>query len=353
MAGGAVGDGAHDDTAAIQAAIDAGVANNWPVHLSAGTYKVTSKLTIDYAGQASARLPADFRGRDDRRPRRRRGPVLRVQCSGGAPGARPDCFYFKQEGMLFVTRRHPGLCGGDRKGRFFGRAQHDQARPPERQQQKYRFRPPAAAGSITCSTAISGRPACRPAAAPGSRSNRHSSREFPGPAPRRAPADAGSCSKTASTIANTFLRARSRSVADLSQHHDAHDGQNTFVSPYFACTTAVDATASTHNLLINPTFRRQRRQSRAAIDRDRDHRSRQLGAVAVSDGSDLHRGADRRQDGAVLVQRARQRAGRQPAGARRGQGRLVDGLCQRQRQGIDGDAAVGLDPGGRQGRFPR
>ena len=33
-----------------------------------------------------------------------------------------------------------------------------------------------------------------------------------------------------------------------------HDGQNTFVSPYFACTTAVDATASTHNLLINPTF---------------------------------------------------------------------------------------------------
>ena len=26
------------------------------------------------------------------------------------------------------------------------------------------------------------------------------------------------------------------------------------MSPYFACTTAIDATASTHNLLINPTF---------------------------------------------------------------------------------------------------
>jgi len=33
-----------------------------------------------------------------------------------------------------------------------------------------------------------------------------------------------------------------------------HDGQNSFVSPYFACTTAVNATASTRNVLINPTF---------------------------------------------------------------------------------------------------
>ena len=33
-----------------------------------------------------------------------------------------------------------------------------------------------------------------------------------------------------------------------------HDGMNTFVSPYFACTTAVNATASAHNVLINPTY---------------------------------------------------------------------------------------------------
>jgi hypothetical protein len=34
----------------------------------------------------------------------------------------------------------------------------------------------------------------------------------------------------------------------------SHDGQNTFVSPYFNCPTAVNATASTRNLLINPTY---------------------------------------------------------------------------------------------------
>ena len=49
-AGGAVGDGAHDDTAAIQAAVNTGVANNWPVHIPSGTYKITSRVTVDYAG---------------------------------------------------------------------------------------------------------------------------------------------------------------------------------------------------------------------------------------------------------------------------------------------------------------
>ena len=89
MAGGAVGDGAHDDTAAIQAAINAAVANNWPVHLSAGTYKVTSTLTIDYAGQASRgfRLISEGATIDGRAIAA--GPVLQVQCSGGVPGARP------------------------------------------------------------------------------------------------------------------------------------------------------------------------------------------------------------------------------------------------------------------------
>jgi len=33
-----------------------------------------------------------------------------------------------------------------------------------------------------------------------------------------------------------------------------HDGQNTFLSPYFNCVTAVSATASTRNVLINPNY---------------------------------------------------------------------------------------------------
>src|SRR5216110_536056 len=48
---GAVGDGTHDDTTAIQTTINTAVTNNWPVHIAPGKYKVTTKITIDYAGQ--------------------------------------------------------------------------------------------------------------------------------------------------------------------------------------------------------------------------------------------------------------------------------------------------------------
>src|SRR5438552_12349068 len=50
---GAVGDGSHDDTTAINATIAAAITNGWPVHFSGGTYKVTSAIAIDYAGRAS------------------------------------------------------------------------------------------------------------------------------------------------------------------------------------------------------------------------------------------------------------------------------------------------------------
>ena len=50
---GAIGDGSHDDTTAINTTISTAITNNWPVHISAGTYKVTSPISIDYAGQAT------------------------------------------------------------------------------------------------------------------------------------------------------------------------------------------------------------------------------------------------------------------------------------------------------------
>src|SRR5690242_18069439 len=49
---GAVGDGSHDDATAINTTIAEAITNNWPVHLAAGTYKISSPIIIDYAGQA-------------------------------------------------------------------------------------------------------------------------------------------------------------------------------------------------------------------------------------------------------------------------------------------------------------
>src|SRR5206468_1091980 len=36
------------------------------------------------------------------------GPVLQVQCGGGTTGSPSNCFYFKEEGTLFVNADTPG-----------------------------------------------------------------------------------------------------------------------------------------------------------------------------------------------------------------------------------------------------
>src|ERR1700730_890486 len=76
---GAVGDGSHDDTTAINATIAAAITNGWPVHFSGGTYKVTAPISIDYAGQASNgfRLLSEAATIDGRQIAS--GSVLRVQ----------------------------------------------------------------------------------------------------------------------------------------------------------------------------------------------------------------------------------------------------------------------------------
>ncbi len=104
---GALGDGNHDDTNAINSTISAAIANNWPVRLTAGTYKVTSRIIIDYATQAGRgfRLISDGAVIDGRTIAS--GPVLQIQCGGGTTSGPTGCFYFKEEGALFVNGNTP------------------------------------------------------------------------------------------------------------------------------------------------------------------------------------------------------------------------------------------------------
>jgi len=100
---GAAGDGNHDDTTAVNTTVSTAIANNWPVHFPAGTYKVTSTIAIDYAGQASKgfRLISEGAVIDGRTIAS--GPVLQIQCGGGTVASPTGCFYFKEEGALFVN----------------------------------------------------------------------------------------------------------------------------------------------------------------------------------------------------------------------------------------------------------
>ena len=72
------------------------------MHLSAGKYKVTSQLTIDYAGQAGNGFRLLSQGATLDGQAIGSGPVLQILCGGGTTASPTGCFYFKQEGTLFV-----------------------------------------------------------------------------------------------------------------------------------------------------------------------------------------------------------------------------------------------------------
>ena len=253
MAGGAVGDGSHDDTAAVQAAINAGIANNWPVHVPAGTYKVTAKLTIDYAGQASNgfRLISEGATIDGRSIAS--GPVLQVECSGGSPGSPANCFYFREEGALFVNADTPAYAV------VIGKADFSDAHNSLKIDHLIvnNASTAAAAGGLQLNFVLDSDIFSIADSAGGAAGIALEQTQF------SRISGAGSAAATGGTAllleqgynyANTIFAFDMENAPTCLGITFNHDGMNSFVSPYFACTTAVNATASTHNVLINPTY---------------------------------------------------------------------------------------------------
>lgn len=253
LAGGALGDGSHDDTAAIQAAIDTGIANNWPVRLPAGTYKITGGLTIDYAGQAGSgfRLISDGATLDGRTVAT--GPVLQVKCSGGTAESPANCFYFKEEGTLFVNADTPGYAV------IIGTPDFSDAHNSIKLDHLVvnNASSAATAGGLQLNYVLDSEIYAIADTAGGAAGIALEQTQF------SRISGAGSASATggnALRLENGYNFANTIFAFDMEASPIClgitfnHDGQNTFVSPYFACPTAVSATSSAHNLLINPTY---------------------------------------------------------------------------------------------------
>ncbi|HEX3884742.1 MAG TPA: hypothetical protein VHW66_18965 [Stellaceae bacterium] len=93
---------AVDSTTAIQNTITSAIAGGFPIHIPAGTYKVTSQLTIDYATLSSKGFTVISEGAILDGRSITSGPVLQVQCGGGTPNSPIACFYFRQRGTLDI-----------------------------------------------------------------------------------------------------------------------------------------------------------------------------------------------------------------------------------------------------------
>ena len=108
-----------------------------------------------------------------------------------------------------------------------------------------------------------------------------------------------------------------------------HNGLNTFISPYFNCVTAINATASSGNILINPNYGGADGQFRAVLDRCYGDWRRVAQPVVFPVDSELYGGPRRRWAQYFELQCPRRVDDRDPSGDEQRQSRLDDGLWNR------------------------
>jgi hypothetical protein len=93
----------------LQAAVHDAIASDRPLLLPRGKYALDKPLVIDYAEHADSGFMIISRGATIDGTAIHNGPVLEIICSGGTPAKPKGCFYFHQEGTLFVNANTDGF----------------------------------------------------------------------------------------------------------------------------------------------------------------------------------------------------------------------------------------------------
>jgi Pectate lyase superfamily protein len=244
---GATGDDNHDDTAAITATVLAAVTNGAPVYFPAGTYKVTSQITIDYAGQASKgfRLISEGAVIDGRTIAS--GPVLQIQCGGGTTAGPTGCFYFKEEGTLFVNGNNaaytvvlgkPDFSDAHNSAKIDHLIVNNASTAAEAGGCQFNYMLDSDVYTVCVSSG----------GASGLAFEQVQFSRVSGAGTAAGTGGRGVVLENGYNFSNTFFALDLEvSPTCLSITFD-HNGLNTFVSPYFDCVTAVSATASVGNV---------------------------------------------------------------------------------------------------------
>jgi len=92
----------------LQAAVDDALSSDRPLVLPRGTYRISRPLVIDYATHAGTGFELISRGAIIDGTSIADAPAVKILCSGGSRAAPTSCFYFHQEGTLFVNARSSG-----------------------------------------------------------------------------------------------------------------------------------------------------------------------------------------------------------------------------------------------------
>jgi hypothetical protein len=250
---GAAGNDYTDDTAALANAVRDALAGDLPLLLPHGTYKLSRPLVIDYAKRAgngfrliSIGAALDGRSIADR-------PVLEVVCSGGTPAAPVGCFYFKEEGTLFVD------ADTDAYAVVIGRVDFADAHNAAKIDHLIvnNASSHARAGGLQLNYVLNSEifaVADSAGGAAGIALEQTQISRLGGAGSASAPGGAALLIENGYSFANTIdamdLEVAPRCLV-ITSPRAAH---NTFVSPYMACPIGVDATAGDATELVNPLF---------------------------------------------------------------------------------------------------
>jgi hypothetical protein len=235
----------------LPAALAVALSSDQPLLLSSGTYTLKKTLVIDYASRAGSGFRLISRGARIDGTAIRKGPVLAFVCSGGATANPKDCFYFHEEGSLFVNADTPDYAvrfGFDDFSDAHNSAKIDHLIINNRNQA-------ASASGMRLNYVLNSELFVVADSAGGGAGLELDQVQF-----SKISGAASAAAGTAMLIRGGYTMSNTIQAIDLEVAKQclaitsAFANHNTFVSPYFTCPIAVAAVAGASNLLLNPLY---------------------------------------------------------------------------------------------------
>jgi Pectate lyase superfamily protein len=250
---GATGNGSTDDTAAVDRALAAALAADEPLFLSHGTFKLTRTLVIDYNARSDTGFRLISMGAILDGKAISSQPVLEIRCSGGTPISPKGCFYFNEQGSLFVN------ANSDSYAVVIGEPNFSDAQNSLKIDHLIVNNANAGrrSGGLQLNYVLNSQIFAIADAAGGAAGialEQTQISRISGAGSASAKGGAGLLIENGYSFANT-IDAMDLEVAPTCLVIDSRNAaHNTFLSPYMACATAVDATAGNTTSLVNPLF---------------------------------------------------------------------------------------------------
>ena len=235
----------------LQSAVGDALASDRPLLLPHGTYPTSQTVVIDYASRADTGFRIISQGARIDGTAVHNGPVLAIICSGGSTANPKGCFYFHEEGSLFVNADTPDYAvrfGLDGFSDAHNSAKFDHLIVNNRSQA-------ASASGVRLNYVLNSELFVVSDAAGAGAGLDLEQVQF-----SRISGAASAANGIAMLIRGGYTMANTIEAIDLEVARiclvivSPAVNHNTFISPYFACPTPLIAAAGVANMLLNPLY---------------------------------------------------------------------------------------------------